>query len=84
MTMHDYEKMEKIGKLPFKLPEHNRQITTSAGDLILYQGDTFSIYYDSNQWSLTKLGKITHISANELKKLLGENVVRIKLSKKGV
>ena len=63
-------------------PKNDKQITTSTGDLILYQGNKFSIYYDTNSWSFTKLGKIKNINTNELKALLGTGDVTVTLSLK--
>ena len=71
LDMHDYEGMEKVGTLDTALPTNDQQITTQPGDIILYQGNQITIYYDTNQWSLTKLGHINNISADELRQLLG-------------
>lgn len=72
LNMHDYDGMEKVGNLDTTLPTNDRQITTQPGDIILYQGNQITIYYDTNQWSLTKLGHIDNISADELRHLLGD------------
>ena len=71
LDMHDYASMEKVGNLDTNLPTNDQQITTQPGDIILYQGNQLTIYYDTNQWSLTKLGHIDNISADELRQLLG-------------
>jgi len=78
--MSDYANMEKVGNLGVELPRNDENITTSAGDLILYQGNSFVIYYDTNHWSLTRLGKIDNITGQELKKILGNGDVTVKLS----
>ena len=71
LDMHDYANMEKVGNLNTSLPTNDQQITTQPGDIILYQGNQITIYYDTNQWSLTKLGHVDNISADELRQLLG-------------
>lgn len=71
LDMHDYANMEKVGNLDTNLPTNDQQIATQPGDVILYQGNQITIYYDTNQWSLTKLGHIDNISADELRQLLG-------------
>lgn len=43
IAMQDYADMEKVGSLGQELPANDEQITTEAGDLILYQGDSFSV-----------------------------------------
>ena len=39
IVMRDYGNFEKVGSLPTSLPRNDRQITTEAGDIILYQGN---------------------------------------------
>lgn len=80
VRMEDYGNMEKVGPLGTSLPRNDRPITTGPGDLILYQGKYFVIYYDRNSWSLTRLGKIDNITGKELKSVLGEGDVSVTLS----
>lgn len=79
VNMNDYGNMEKVGQLDFTLPQNNQNITTTFGDLILYQGNNFVIYYDTNNWSLTKLGKIDNIDQHQLKNILGNGSVDVTL-----
>ena len=78
---HDYGNFEKVGELGFSLPRNDTQITTKAGDLILYQGNQLSLYYDVNSWNFTKLGEIKNTSTKELKELLGSGDVKLTLKK---
>lgn len=71
VEMHDYANMEKVGALESSLPTNDKRITTSPGDIILYQGNQITIYYDENTWSFTRLGKIENISSDELRAILG-------------
>lgn len=71
VNMQDYGNFEKVGRLPQSLPRNDTQITTSAGDIILYQGNKITVYYDVNSWNFTLLGKIDGITQAELKKILG-------------
>ena len=80
LDMSDYGGFEKGAPLPESLPQNNEQMNTDAGDIILYQGKQFVIYYDTNSWSLTPLGKITGISKAELQDLLGAGSVTAVLS----
>lgn len=75
ITMSDYGNFEKVGTLPQSLPRNDSQITTSPGDIILYQGNQITIYYDKNTWNFTRLGKIDDITQTELKKILGKGDV---------
>lgn len=74
---HDYGEFEKVGSLGFSLPTNDTRITTEPGDLILYQGNQITLYYDTNTWSFTKLGKVENISQEELKKILGSGDVTL-------
>ena len=82
VKMEDYANMEKVGSLGIRLPRNDKQTTTEPGDLILYQGHNLVIYYDTNSWSFTRLGKIDNASQAELKAALGKGDVRVTLSLK--
>ena len=56
------------------------QITTQAGDVILYQGNMLVIYYAPNSWSFTRLGKIKNVTPQTLKQILGDNDVTVVVS----
>lgn len=77
---HDYGDFEKVGDFGHTLPENNRQITTEPGDVILYNGNNICIFYGSNSWSYTRLGKIRDINADELKTILGNGNVTLTFS----
>ena len=65
IRMSDYGDMEKVGSLGISLPRNDRQTTTGPGDLILYQGDSFVIYYDTNSWNFTRLGRVDGVATRE-------------------
>ena len=80
VKMEDYGNMEKVGPLGVHLPSNDRQTTTGPGDIILYQGKYLTIYYATNSWNFTRLGKIDNISGSELKSALGSGDVTVTLS----
>lgn len=80
LDMSDYAGMEKGADLGAVLPQNNEQMNTQAGDIILYQGRTLVIYYDTNSWSLTPIGKIEHTDPKELRKVLGTGDVSVTFS----
>ncbi len=80
LNMSDYAGMEKGADLGVTLPQNNEQMNTQAGDIILYQGRTFVIYYDTNSWSLTPIGKIDNVDGESLKRALGTGDVTVTLS----
>ena len=79
---HDYGNFEKVGYIGQSFPTDNHQITTSAGDLVLYGGDNICIFYGSNSWSYTRIGKLDGLSADEVRRFVkaGEGEVNITLS----
>lgn len=62
IEMHDYAGFEKVGALGESLPASDSQITTQAGDIVLYQADQIVIFYGSNSWSYTRLGRIDDLT----------------------
>ena len=80
IEMSDYGDFEKVGSLGTTLPRKDEQITTQAGDLILYQGNQITIYYDTNSWNFTRLGTIDDITQDELEEILGDGDVTVTLS----
>lgn len=80
VEMEDYADMEKVGSLGISLPRNDRRTTTGPGDLILYQGHNLVIYYDTNSWNFTRLGKIDNVDGAQLKSALGEGGVTVTLS----
>lgn len=80
VNARDYGNFEKVGPLGTKLPTNDTQITTQPGDVILYQGDQITVYYNTNSWSFTQLGKVQGLTADELKAILGEGDVTMVLS----
>lgn len=80
INMSDYGNFEKVGSIGTTLPQNNQKITTEPGDIILYQGNSVTIYYDKNTWNFTKLGKIRDITQEELKTILGDGEITVTFS----
>ncbi|MCR5045253.1 MAG: DUF362 domain-containing protein [Treponema sp.] len=75
VKMNDYGSFEKVGPLGQTFPTNDEQIITAPGDIILYQGNQISIYYDKNSWSFTRLGKVDSLKQKQLKEILGSGGV---------
>ena len=82
VDMHDYGNFEKVGSLGAELVRNDEDITTEPCDVILYQGNQITIYYDTNTWDFTRLGKVQGLSQAELKEVLGEGDVSVTFSLK--
>ena len=78
----DYGNFEKVGYIGFNLPQNNESITTTAGDVILYQGNKICLYYGTNSWTFTRLGKIEGMDKDEIKTFLnaGRGSVKVTIS----
>ena len=80
VTLNEYGGFEKVGKLPWELTKSDEHIVTEAGDIMLYQGNQMTIFYNSNSWSYTKLGHIDNITGEELSELFGKGNISVTLS----
>lgn len=80
IRMSDYGGFEKVGALPQSLPTSNSQITTVPGDIMLYQGNNLVIFYGSNTWSYTPIGKINGVTSSKLKQFLGNGDITLTIS----
>ena len=71
-----------MGALGYTFPENNEQINTVPGDLILYQGSNLCIYYDTNSWHFTRIGKLDGMTQADIKTWVnaGGNNVSVTLS----
>ena len=79
IQMSMYGGFEQVGSIGQSLSRNDKQTTTEPGDIVLYSGNQLVVFYGSNSWSYTRLGKI-NLSDEELKKLLGNGDVTITLS----
>ena len=79
IQMSIYGGFEQVGSIGQSLSRNDKQTTTEPGDIVLYSGNQLVVFYGSNSWSYTRLGKI-NLSDEELKKLLGNGDVTITLS----
>ena len=77
IEMNDYGNMEKVGPIGQTLPANDEQITTEPGDIILYQSNSLVIYYDTNSWNFTRIGKINYATQEELLDALGSGAVSV-------
>ncbi|MBR5948402.1 MAG: hypothetical protein IKZ82_07125 [Clostridia bacterium] len=74
-----YGGFEQVGPIGQNLPRSDAQTTTQAGDIVLYSGNQIVIFYGSNSWAYTRLGRITDKTSEELAELLSGESVSITL-----
>ncbi len=65
-----YGGFEQVGPIGQSITRDDHQMTTSAGDIVLYSGNQVVVFYGSNSWAYTKLGHID-LSKKEMTDLLG-------------
>ena len=82
VTLNSSGGFEIWGALGFSLPTSNQQMTAQPGDVILYSGSNICLFYGSNSWSYTRLGKIDGLTESELRSFLkaGESNISVTLS----
>ncbi len=80
VSMRDYGGFEKVGSIGTSLPRKDTQISTTTGDVMLYQGDQIVIFYGTNRWSYSRLGKIEGATAEALISAFGSGDVAITFS----
>lgn len=79
IDMRMYGGFEQVGSLGINLPTDDKNITTKAGDIVLYNGNQIVVFYGSNTWSYTKLGQVENASADYMKQLLDNGGVTVSL-----
>ena len=80
IDMAMYGGFEQVGSIGTSLPRNDSQTTTSPGDIVLYSGNQIVIFYGSNSWAYTRLGRITGLDEKELEDTFGNGDVTIGLS----
>ena len=79
VTMSMYSNNEQVGSLGKTYPSNDVQTTTNNGDIVLYRSDQIVVFYGSNSWAYTRLGKMD-LSENEIVNLLSNGDVSIRLT----
>lgn len=77
ISMSMYGGFEQVGSLGTNISRQDVQMRTEPGDIVLYSGNQMVVFYGSNTWAYTRLGKIQGLTSEELKNLLGTGNVTI-------
>ena len=67
-----------MGSIGHNITSNDKQTKTAPGDIVLYSGNQLVVFYGSNSWAYTRLGKI-NMSKKELTALLGKKDVTVTL-----
>lgn len=80
VKMSMYGGNEQFGPLGKSYPASNRQVTTSNGDIVLFNNDQIVVFYGSNTWSYTRLGKMA-LPEDEVTELLSNVDITLRLTR---
>lgn len=80
ISASNYGGFEKVCQLGKTLPRNDKQITTEAGDVMLYSGNQIVFFYGANSWSYTKIGKVEASSIEKLESVLSGSETEVILS----
>jgi len=79
VQMSMYGGFEQVGPLGGSLPRDDERTTTASGDIVLYSGDQIVIFYGSNTWAYTRLGRI-ELPEPEMEALLSNGDVTVTIT----
>ena len=75
----DQSAIEQVGSLEKSYTKNDEQITTHSGDIVLYSGDKIVVFYGSNSWAYTRLGKM-NIPEGDVTELLSNGDITLKIA----
>lgn len=78
VSMSMYGDFEQVGSLGRKYSSSDKQTTTHNGDIVLYSSSNIVMFYGSNSWAYTRLGKID-LPEKEVTALLANGAVTVTL-----
>ena len=81
INMHEYGGFEQTGLIGKSLPSNDSSINVVPGDIVLYNSNQISIFYNNSRWSYTMLGHI-NLTNSELSNLLNVDAVTVTLTLK--
>ena len=79
VTMSMYSDFEQVGSLGKTYTRNDSQTTTNNGEIVLYSGNQIVVFYGSNIWAYTRLGKM-NLSEEDVIKLLSNGDVTLRIS----
>lgn len=80
VAMSMYGGNEQVGSLGRSYKRNDRQMTTYNGDIVLYNGNQIVVFYGSNSWAYTKLGKID-LSEEDVVDLLSKSDITLTIKR---
>ena len=81
IEMEKYGGFEQVGSLGQSFTSDDERIMTECGDIVLYNSSNIVIFYGSNTWEYTRLGKID-LDDDEIAEMLGGEAVEVQITLK--
>ena len=78
ISMHEYGGFEQTGLIGQSIVRDDVRINVVPGDIVLFQGNQISVFYNQSSWSYTRLGHIP-LSHEEMRNLLEKESVIFEL-----
>lgn len=78
VSASNYGGFEKILSLGKSFPTNDQYTVTEYGDVMLYNGNQIVIFYESNSWSYTRVGRV--VGEQNLASILSGNENEMKIS----
>ena len=79
LTMRNDGGVDKAVDLPWTLPSADEPVTTSPGDILLFEGDRLCLFFGENTYNFTPIARIGNTSREELLGALGEGDAQVDL-----
>ena len=76
IDMSMYGGFEQVGAIGQSITSNDEQTTTSPGDIVLYSGNQIVLFYGSNTWAYTRIGRVD-LSEEEVTDLLSNGAITI-------
>ena len=80
VSMSMYGGWEQVGFLGKSYTRDDKQMTAVSGDIVLYSGNQIVVFYGSNSWSYTKLGRMD-LSQDTIEELLSNGDIKLTIRK---
>ena len=77
IKMSMYGGFEQVGQIGQQLPADDKRVTAQPGDIMLYSGDQMVVFYGTNTWEYTRLGKIRDMDTTQLAELMARGDVTV-------
>ena len=78
IKMSKYGGFEQVGRIGSSITRNDIQTTTRPGDIMLYSGNQIVMFYGTNSWAYTRLGRLD-LTEKELTELLSGKDIEIEL-----